>query len=106
MSAAVPPDTGKGSRQAKTRSVRTMPPSLPKWDRPPGLSHFFLTPKAIVRPADAVPLVGRFEPPGLGQMLLAGRFVERDAQARLVRNRDIALVDDRLVDTVHQVAPI
>src|ERR1039458_687408 len=65
-----------------------------------------LTPETVVGPPDIVPLVGRLEPSGLGQVLLAGRFVEGDAQAGLVRDGDVALVDDRLVDAVHQVAPI
>src|SRR5450759_5293036 len=65
-----------------------------------------LTPEAIVGPPNVVPLVGRLEPTGLGHVLLAGRFVERDAQAGLVRDGDVALVDDGLVDAVHQVAPI
>src|ERR1022692_2268721 len=65
-----------------------------------------LTPEAVVRPPDVVPLVRRLEPSRLGQVLLAGRFVEGDAQARLVRHGDVALVDDGLFDDVHQVAPI
>src|ERR1019366_7913873 len=65
-----------------------------------------LTPETVVRPPDIVPLVGRLEPSGLGQVLLAGRFFEGDAQTGLVRDGDVALVDDRLVDAVHQVAPI
>src|ERR1017187_9796483 len=53
-----------------------------------------LTPETVVGPPDIVPLVGRLEPSGLGQVLLAGRFVEGDAQAGLVRDGDVALVDD------------
>src|ERR1019366_8186097 len=64
------------------------------------------TPEAVVRSPNVVPLVRRLEPSRLGHVLLAGRFVEGDAQARLVRHGDVAVVDDGLFDAVHQVAPV
>src|ERR1035437_1658869 len=64
-----------------------------------------LTPQIVVRP-DVVPLVRRLEPAlTRNHVLLAGRFVQRNAETRPVGQGDVTLVDDRFVDAVHQVAP-
>ena len=65
-----------------------------------------LAPQTIVGTPDVVPLVGGLEPARLGHVLLASCLVEGDSETGLVRDGDVALVDDGLVDTIHQVAPI
>src|SRR5258705_10766735 len=64
----------------------------------------FLTPQPIVRTL-FVPLRRRLEITRFEQMLLHHLVVQRDAQSRPVRHCNEALVDDRFLHAIHQIAP-
>src|SRR3569833_2156959 len=62
-------------------------------------------PEAIVR-AINVPFVGRREEPGAGrEVLLHGVLVEGQTETGFIRNRDEALLHDRLREAFGKVAP-